>query len=542
MTYRYLLGMTLPLLLVSAFALLKGIPKLVSAMRVKPIAELPLAGSGSIEIAQSGELILSLRSRLGSTDFASATFSLLDATGAAVPSSTIRMRSSRTGMDGQTMLSVRRFAVAAPGRYRLEVAGIDPLTSSADSRLLLTRPRGASLIGPILWVVVAGGALLVSVIFSGIAVFAPSGPRTDTPAVGSPVYVGAINAVQAHLGVSLASGHDFRVFHLKTNGQWTYFEGNQIVPLDDHEWQETDLTVKALFEFEGKVLRIRAFWSLPENHRFSLQEFERQVADFRRSAHLPESLFPESPIPATDPNQMTRVRIAPGKPEPTPEVKNRIALWAAIKEYDLAGVQAAVAQGADCKEAGEFQRTPLHEAVCGVNVRLVQWLLENGADPHALDDDGRTPLHRANEHHLSALLSHGADLHALDHQGNTALHIAAERNFSVPMCKALVQAGISVNACNHAGLTPLHFAVLHGKEDNLAALIELGADVNARTTGEYDYKGFYAHWTVVETGQLLPAGLTPVSLARRLHKQAKWVSSRYKMAAEFLVSKGAVER
>jgi hypothetical protein len=303
------------------------------------------------------------------------------------------------------------------------------------------------------------------------------------------------------------------------------------------------LTVKALFQFEGKVLRVRALWSLPDNDRLSLQAFERQVAEFRRNAKLPDALFPEPAVPATDPTRMTKARVAPRKPGPTREMKTRNALFAAIKEYDLAAAQTAVAQGADLKAAGEFQRTPLHEAVRGVNVPLVEWLLENGADPNAADGDGRTPLHRASEQHLPALLRHGANLHRLDNKGNTALHIAAERNFSAPLCKALVQAGIAVNARNHAGLTPLHFAVLEGREITLKALIDLGADVNARTTTEYGYMAF----DIYPGGQgmefLVPAGSTPVSLARLLHKENKWVSGRKHTAvAEFLISKGAVER
>lgn len=41
---------------------------------------------------------------------------------------------------------------------------------------------------------------------------------------------------------------------------------------------------------------------------------------------------------------------------------------------------------------------------------------------------------------------------------------------------------------------------------------------------------------------IVPAGSTPISLARLLHKKHKWTFSRYGDAAEFLLSKGAVER
>lgn len=543
MADRHILFITIPVLLIAAFALMKGVPKLVSALNVKAIADFSLASGGSVEVAEAGELILSLRGRLGSSDFAGASFALRDAAGMAVPASTILMRSSRTGMDGQTTLAVRRFTVPAAGRYQLEVAGIEPNKVSGDSRLVLSRPSATSLIGLVLWVVAAAVTLLAAFVASSIVAFAQGASTVHTPAAGSPTRVGVMDVTRLHLGLDAAGSSRFKVFHLKTDGKWTYFEGNEIVNLGNNEWQETDLTVKALFQFEGKVLRVRALWSLPDNDRFPLQAFERQVAEFRRQARLPDALFPEAPIPASDPNQTTRAPVAPRKPEPTREMKNQNALLAAIKEYDLVAVQAAVAQGADLKAAGEFRRTPLHEAVRGVNVLLVEWLLENGADPNAADGDGRTPLHRAIEQHLPALLRRGANLHRLDNKGNTPLHIAAERNFSAPLCKALVQAGIAVNARNHAGLTPLHFAVFEGREITLQTLIDLGADVNARTTAEYGYLAFDIHPGGQGMEFLVPAGSTPVSLARRLHKENKWVSGRKHTAvAEFLISKGAVER
>lgn len=542
MADRHILFITLPVLFIAVFALLKGIPKLVAALHVKAMADFPLASGGTLEIAEAGELILSLRGRLGGTDFAGASFTLNDVAGAAVPSSAILMRASRTGMDGRTTLTVRRFTVPAAGRYQLDVAGIDAATVSRDSRLVLTRPSGAPLIGFILWVVVAAVALLASVVFSSIAAFAQGASVVHTPAVGSPIRVGVMDVTRQHLGLDPAGRSRFKVFHLKTNGEWTYFEGNEIVDLGDDEWQETDLTVKALFQFEGKVLQVRALWSLPGNESLSLQQFERQVAVFRASAHLPDALFPEMPIPATDPPPITTTHVMPRLPEPAREMQHQSALWAAIKAYDLAAVQSAVAGGADLKAPGDFQRTPLHEAVRGVNVALVEWLLENGADPNAADGDGRTPLHRTNDDHLPALRRHGADLHRLDNKGNTALHIAAERDFSIPLCNALIQAGIAVNTRNHAGLTPLHFAVFGGRESVLQALIDQGADINARTTAEYRYMDFDIYPNGQGMAFIVPAGSTPLSLARLLHKKYKWVFGMYKAAAEFLASKGAVER
>jgi hypothetical protein len=169
MIQRTLLFITLPALLIAAFALFKGIPRLVAAVNVKALADVPLSSAGSVEVAEAGELVLSLRGTLGSTDFATASFALRDSAGVAVPSSTIVLRTSRTGMDGTTTLAVRRFAVTAPGRYRLEAQGIDARRVSPDSRLVLTRPNDTPVFALVLWVVAAAVALLASLVFSLIA-------------------------------------------------------------------------------------------------------------------------------------------------------------------------------------------------------------------------------------------------------------------------------------------------------------------------------------------------------------------------------------
>lgn len=64
------------------------------------------------------------------------------------------------------------------------------------------------------------------------------------------------------------------------------------------------------------------------------------------------------------------------------------------------------------------------------NGRLVEWLIEQGADIHAADEHGLTPLmvaiHRCDPSTVKALLLNGADPEAVDERGRTALHHAAQ--------------------------------------------------------------------------------------------------------------------
>ncbi|KAJ7330103.1 hypothetical protein JRQ81_016277 [Phrynocephalus forsythii] len=87
----------------------------------------------------------------------------------------------------------------------------------------------------------------------------------------------------------------------------------------------------------------------------------------------------------------------------------------------------------------------LREAANSNDLETVQQLLEDGADPCAADDKGRTALHFAscngNNHIVQLLLDHGADPNQRDGLGNTPLHLGAR-----------------VDALDRAGRTPLHLA------------------------------------------------------------------------------------
>ncbi|MBN8454762.1 hypothetical protein [Accumulibacter sp.] len=290
---KNLLFVTLPLLLVSGLALVKGIARLIAASRVDELAKLPLASGGTVDIREAGEVVLSLRGKIGSTAFAGASFALHDAAGKAVPSRMIVARSLRSGLDGETTLAVRRFAIPAPGRHRLQASGFDPERIDGNNRLVLARPGGTPLILSVLWVVTAAIALLASLVFSAFSAFAqPAAAGVSVPAVGSPARTAILDAVRSELRLASDGGSRFKVFHLKTAGAWAYFEGNEIVHVAGREWQETDLTVKALLREEDGRWRVRALWSLPGNERLPLRQFERRIGDLRARWQLPAGLLP----------------------------------------------------------------------------------------------------------------------------------------------------------------------------------------------------------------------------------------------------------
>jgi hypothetical protein len=135
---KSLLFVTLPLLLVSGLALVKGIARLTAASRVDELANLPLASGGTVDIREAGEVVLSLRGKRGSTAFAGASFALHDAAGQAVPSRMIVARSLRSGLDGETTLAVRRCAIPDAG----PAIGCRP-RAAARNRIDRQQPPGA---------------------------------------------------------------------------------------------------------------------------------------------------------------------------------------------------------------------------------------------------------------------------------------------------------------------------------------------------------------------------------------------------------------
>jgi ankyrin repeat protein len=89
---------------------------------------------------------------------------------------------------------------------------------------------------------------------------------------------------------------------------------------------------------------------------------------------------------------------------------------------------------ADINTRCDFGITPLCDAVSDSHPEsypeVVQFLLEHGADPNVLQNDGRTPLRIASKSGQSEivrlLLEHGADVNLANDSGRTALQLALE--------------------------------------------------------------------------------------------------------------------
>ena len=110
----------------------------------------------------------------------------------------------------------------------------------------------------------------------------------------------------------------------------------------------------------------------------------------------------------------------------------------------------------------------LHEAALRTeNPAIVQLLVGAGADPHGVDDGGRTPLHRGAGNYNPVVTAHllaaGADPNALDNEGYTPLHYAAASNQNSRVIARVLDAGADPLSESNDGRTPASLrTALHG--------------------------------------------------------------------------------
>ena len=199
-------------------------------------------------------------------------------------------------------------------------------------------------------------------------------------------------------------------------------------------------------------------------------------------------------------NDVTRTLIVAGADLNRQDNDGETALHKAAEEEENELTTTLIEAGADLNIQDKNGDTALHCAVWNGRNETTTTLIKAGADINIQNKEGVTPIQKAVErgHHkitstlikagarvakiknkkvLQCLIDAGADLSIKDNDGNTALHWAAfERDSEVEA--ALMMAGADINIRNKKGETPLSIAAGRGNNKVLQSLIEAGADLN----------------------------------------------------------------
>ncbi len=133
---------------------------------------------------------------------------------------------------------------------------------------------------------------------------------------------------------------------------------------------------------------------------------------------------------------------------------------------------------------GHYNRTPVMTAAFARQKDVFKYLVEQGADLNAGDQEGLRPIHYAafmGDPALMALvISKGADVDTANNVvGAAPIHIAA-RGGNAPMIKLLGSKGVNLEIKNKDGLSPLLMSVNSGNIETVRLLSDLGASPDNR--------------------------------------------------------------
>jgi ankyrin repeat protein len=169
----------------------------------------------------------------------------------------------------------------------------------------------------------------------------------------------------------------------------------------------------------------------------------------------------------------------------------------AIDTRQQALVELLIANGADVNLRAENEETALFfvvdlEPEDSDMLDILNLLLRSGADIHAKNIHGNTPLHEAafygEKPAVRFLIDHGADIQSTNLHGASPLHLAAQEGLA-EMVNLLLDNGAQVNSVTLTGCTALHYAIaanfirnkLQDYLTTIETLLQRGANPLAQT-------------------------------------------------------------
>jgi hypothetical protein len=163
---------------------------------------------------------------------------------------------------------------------------------------------------------------------------------------------------------------------------------------------------------------------------------------------------------------LTKLLLENGADPNIQDSTGRTALSYAANRNDTQSIKLLLHHNAKVELADQQGRTPLMVTSISGKLEAAKLLLAYGANPNTKNERGETPLTRTTGEHnndrvLQVLLDNGADPNFADGEGLTALHYATSYGQTKAM-KILLQQGANPHAKDRHGITPIATIVQYG--------------------------------------------------------------------------------
>jgi ankyrin len=159
------------------------------------------------------------------------------------------------------------------------------------------------------------------------------------------------------------------------------------------------------------------------------------------------------------------------------------ALHSYIEEGNIKMVEFLINKGADVNLQNKYGLTPLHVAASFSFYEISKILIAAGADNKIFDHGGETALlvaaKEGDDEIVKLLIENGADINVEDILGWTILTVYVDYD-DTKMIEFALENGANKDYKNRFGNTALNFAIDKGKFNSVKCLVEARADINQK--------------------------------------------------------------
>jgi hypothetical protein len=167
---RIWLLLTVPMIGVGAFLIVKLAMGLVRSTREAVVASLPVVAEQSVVIPADDRYAILVQGKLGERGLGDLKFSVAsERTAENLPIAPVYVRSSATSLDGTVRLELYSFAATA-GRHRVRVVGMDSARDYGHNRIVIARRNRGQLALRIVALVLSGLVTLGSIVGTSLLI------------------------------------------------------------------------------------------------------------------------------------------------------------------------------------------------------------------------------------------------------------------------------------------------------------------------------------------------------------------------------------